>query len=146
MGRSNAMQENFWAHSPPLQSLDPSPHGLVEHLQQVAALASGFAQDWGADFAGLAGLWHDLGKYRPGFQRYIRQTADAHIEGRLPQGSDKSHSAAGALHALRVFEQAHGPDAARLARVLAYVIAGHHAGLADWTGGLIPACWAPAPR
>jgi CRISPR-associated endonuclease/helicase Cas3 len=130
------MQEDFWAHSPPIESPDQAAHGLVEHLQQVAVLASGFAQDWGAAFAGLAGLWHDLGKYRPGFQRYIRQTADAHIEGRLPQGSDKSHSAAGALHALRVFEQAHGPDAARLARVLAYVIAGHHAGLADWTGGL----------
>ena len=130
------MQPKFWAHSHPDDPANQPAHGLVDHLQQVAALAAQFAQDWGAAFAGLAGQWHDLGKYRPGFQRYIRQVADAHIEGRLPQGSEKSHSAAGALHALRVFEQAHGPDAARLARVLAYVIAGHHAGLADWTGSL----------
>ena len=130
------MQDDFWAHSHPDDPANQPAHGLVDHLQQVAALATQFAQGWGAGFAGLAGQWHDLGKYRPGFQRYIRQVADAHIEGRLPQGSEKSHSAAGALHALRVFEQAHGPDAARLARVLAYVIAGHHAGLADWTGSL----------
>ncbi len=130
------MQPKFWAHSHPDDPANQPAHGLVDHLQQVAALAARFAQDWGAEFASLAGQWHDLGKYRPGFQRYIRQVADAHIEGRLPQGSEKSHSAAGALHALRVFEQAHGPEAARLARVLAYVIAGHHAGLADWTGSL----------
>ena len=133
---SPTMPQDFWAHSPPPDSADQAAHGLVEHLQQVATLAAQFAQDWGAAFAGLAGQWHDLGKYRPGFQRYIRQTADAHIEGKLPQGSDKSHSAAGALHALQVFERAYGPGAAPLARVLAYVIAGHHAGLADWTGGL----------
>ncbi len=130
------MQPKFWAHSHPDDPAKQAAHGLVDHLQQVATLAARFAQDWGAEFAGLAGQWHDLGKYRPGFQRYIRQVADAHIEGRLPQGSEKSHSAAGALHALRVFEQAHGPEAARLARVLAYVIAGHHAGLADWTSSL----------
>ena len=130
-------QEDFWAHS----LIDDGggaqrSHGLCEHLQGVGALAAAFAQGWGAEFAALAGQWHDLGKFRPGFQRYIRQVADAHLEGRLPQGSEKSHSAAGALHALQVFEQAHGPEAARLARVLAYVIAGHHAGLADWTGSL----------
>jgi CRISPR-associated endonuclease/helicase Cas3 len=130
------MQPKFWAHSHPVDPASQPAHGLVDHLQQVASLAAQFAQDWGAAFAGLAGQWHDLGKYRPGFQRYIKQDANAHIEGRLPQGSEKSHSAAGALHALRVFELAHGPDAARLARVLAYVIAGHHAGLADWTGSL----------
>ena len=130
------MQPEFWAHSHPDDPANQPAHGLADHLQQVAALAAQFAQGWGAAFASLAGQWHDLGKYRPGFQRYIRQVADAHIEGRLPQGSEKSHSAAGALHALHVFEQAHGADAARLARVLAYVIAGHHAGLADWTGSL----------
>ena len=130
------MSEAFWAHSPPPETPEAPAHDLAQHLRAVAAGAQNFAQGWGAEFAELAGLWHDLGKFRPGFQRYIRQTADAHIEGRLPQGSEKTHSAAGALHALRLLEQAHGPEAGRLARVLAYVIAGHHAGLADWTAGL----------
>jgi len=84
----------------------------------------------------LAGLWHDLGKFRSGFQVYIRQTndPDAHIEGKLPSRSDKTHSAAGALHALRSFPRKFGSGSDRVARALAYVIAGHHAGLADWTG------------
>jgi hypothetical protein len=40
---------------------------------------NGFSVSW----AELAGRWHDLGKYRPGFQRYVRQTEDAHIERRV---------------------------------------------------------------
>ena len=128
------MPPDHWAHSHPAGT-GPA-HGLVEHLDAVAALAASFAEPWGPEFARLAGRWHDLGKFRPGFQRYIRQTSEAHLEGRLPAGSEKSHSAAGALHALAAFGQAHGADGERLARVLAYVIAGHHAGLADWTAGL----------
>lgn len=115
------------------------PHYLQDHLNAVATAASEFAQHLNsAQWAGIAGLWHDLGKYRPGFQRYIRLVngQDAHIEGKWPSGSDKTHSAAGALHALRVLEARFGPNGALLGRVLAYVIAGHHAGLGDWVAGL----------
>lgn len=110
-------------------------HGLEEHLRDVSALAGQFASRFGsADWAGLAGLWHDLGKYRPKFQQYIRGAsgyqADAHIE-TAPGRVD--HSTAGALHAVQRF----GPDPR--GRILAYLIAGHHAGLPDWhadeTGG-----------
>lgn len=91
----------------------------------------------GRTLAGLAGLWHDLGKYRDGFQRYLRMAAalaasEAHIEGKLPTGSDKSHSAAGALWALQHLAQTHGPQGIVIARVLQYLIAGHHAGLDNW--------------
>ena len=81
-------------------------------------------------WAYLAGLWHDLGKYRPGFQRYLRQSdnPDSHIEGKIG-GREKTHSAAGALWALQQLGEPNG-------RVLAYLIAGHHAGLDDWDGGL----------
>lgn len=115
-------------------------HGLVDHLQAVSALARAFAAAFGPDWAAIAGLWHDLGKFRPGFLRFIRGVngLDAHLEGRLPSGSDKTHSAAGALHALDVLGQRYGIDGRRLGRVLAYVIAGHHAGLADWATGLDP--------
>ncbi|HEY1128314.1 MAG TPA: CRISPR-associated endonuclease Cas3'' [Roseateles sp.] len=129
------------AHS---QNDDKDWHGLMAHLGKVATLAAEFSSAWGDTlWAGLAGAWHDLGKARPGFQRHIRRNPDAHIEGRAP-GAEKTHSAAGALHARAEFERlldARSADA--LARVLQYLIAGHHAGLADWQpqdghGGLAP--------
>lgn len=90
---------------------------------------SGVSSSW----AHAAGLWHDLGKYRPGFQRYVRLADgdDAHIEGKVA-GRDKTHSAAGALWAMRQLNQPNRP----YGHILAYLIAGHHAGLADWFGSL----------
>lgn len=127
-----------WAHSP-ADASEGSGHDLVEHLQAVASASAAFAPPGLKVWAEIAGLWHDLGKFRPGFQRYIRLNSDAHIEGRARlAGRDKTHSAAGALHALRSFQQHHGQGAELPARVLAYVIAGHHAGLANWHDGLSP--------
>ncbi|MHB1896167.1 MAG: CRISPR-associated helicase Cas3' [Metallibacterium sp.] len=112
-----------------------APHDLAEHLAQVGRLAGDFAQHYGAEWARLAGRWHDLGKYRPRFQHYIRQAsgfeADAHIKGEV--GGKAPHSTAGAMLAKEHFKQAGFGNAGR---VLAYLIAGHHAGLADWFGGL----------
>lgn len=126
-----------WAHSPPAGSAgDAQPHWLDDHLRAVAALARQFATPAQAPLAELAGLWHDLGKLRPGFQRYIRSTRDeaAHIERVADQA--KTHSAAGALWAATQLQRQHGPAGLLLARVLQYVIAGHHAGLDNWEGGL----------
>lgn len=102
-------------------------HSLSDHLREVARRAAAHASSFDAqDWAHLAGLWHDLGKYRPGFQRYLRAAAgaeaeNAHIEG----GAGRvSHSTAGALLACERFGSA--------GRVLAYLIASHHAGLYDW--------------
>lgn len=106
------------------------PHDLADHLKCVAALAADHARPFGAhDWAHLAGQWHDLGKYRPRFQHYIRTVsgfeADAHIKG---EAGKAPHSTAGAMLACDRFGAA--------GRVLAYLIAGHHAGLYDWFGGL----------
>lgn len=122
----------YWAHS--------GGHPLAVHLQSVAVRAEQFAGALGCEqifspWGKLAGKWHDLGKYRPGFQRYVRQAEDAHIEHRVA-GREKTHSAAGALWAMRQLEQKHGASGRLAARVLAYLIAGHHAGLADWEGDL----------
>lgn len=117
-------------------------HELREHLRSVASLASRFSQEFEGteevrSWAYLAGLWHDLGKYRAGFQRYLDQSGDedAHVEGKVA-GRDKTHSAAGALWAIRRLEETHGAQGKLAARVLAYLIASHHAGLYDWDGGL----------
>jgi CRISPR-associated endonuclease/helicase Cas3 len=126
MTQSSDHRPDPWAHTRQTDKGIES-HDLVEHLHEVARLAAGHAAPFGGHaWAHLAGLWHDLGKYRPGFQRYLRaaSTADAenaHIEG----GAGRvSHSTAGALLACERFGTP--------GRVLAYLIAGHHAGLYDW--------------
>ena len=106
------------------------PHDLADHLVGVAARAACHAQAFGAeDWAHLAGLWHDLGKYRLRFQHYIRKVSgfdpEAHIKG---EAGKAPHSTAGAMLACDRFGEA--------GRILAYLIAGHHAGLYDWFGGL----------
>ena len=101
-------------------------HGLREHLAGTARRAAAFGKAFGGEqWASVAGWWHDLGKYRPEFQHYIRTASgfdpEAYLEG-APGRVD--HSTAGAIHAVRQWG-VHG-------RVLAYLIAGHHAGLPDW--------------
>lgn len=109
---------------------------LDDHLKSVGQMAGGFAPPLLAELARLAGLWHDLGKRRTGFQRYMRAAGpDGHIEGPVAD-RDKSHSAAGALWALHHLQHRFGRPGALLSRLLQYAIAGHHAGLADWEGDL----------
>ena len=131
-------EDSHWAHV----RIDPNtglpvPHLLHDHLIGVADRASDFAASFGAEWAWIAGLWHDLGKYRSGFSKYIRQAnaIDAHIEGRI-RDRDKTHSAAGAVWAERLLLERFGTEGRMMARALQYVIAGHHAGLDNWDGGL----------
>lgn len=61
-------------------------HDLDDHLRAVAELAARHASAMGsADWAQLAGLWHDLGKYAKEFQRRIKSVSgydpDAHLKG-----------------------------------------------------------------
>jgi CRISPR-associated endonuclease/helicase Cas3 len=103
---------------------------LDSHLGKVADLAATFASTFGAgEWGRLAGLWHDLGKYRGSFQRYLRKA-----EGVDQAGSSEEcapgrvdHSTVGAIHAVDSLGEA--------GRAVAYVIAGHHAGLPDAVGG-----------
>ncbi|MDR3638624.1 MAG: CRISPR-associated endonuclease Cas3'' [Isosphaeraceae bacterium] len=110
--------------------LESDWHLLEAHLHDSACLAAGFASEFGAsEWGRLAGLWHDLGKFSDAFQDYLHGSAAsggglhaAEVVGRV------DHSTAGAQHAAR---QARIP----LGRLLAYCIAGHHAGLPDNEGG-----------
>ena len=86
---------------------------LAEHLRQVAGLARARAAKFGAgEWGYVAGLLHDLGKYSAEFQ--------ARLEGRSGR---VDHSTAGAVEACRQWQE--------LARPLQFVVAGHHAGLAN---------------
>ncbi len=89
---------------------------LRDHLSQVADLAAGFASHFNLDRLGaLAGLLHDLGKYSIPFQDRLRG-APVRVD----------HSTHGAKLAI----ERYGP----LGWLLAYGIAGHHAGLANGSG------------
>lgn len=106
-------------------------HPLQKHLQKVAQLAKRFAGRYGALFAEYAGLLHDLGKFQEAFQKYIRHASgfekeNAHLEDVESTKLRKiPHSTAGAKYAVEHLNPFFG-------HLLAYLIAGHHAGLADW--------------
>lgn len=106
-------------------------HLLKNHLVKVAELAKKFAGTRGALFAEYAGLLHDLGKFQQAFQDYIIKVSgfekeNAHLEDVECQQPNKiPHSTAGAKYAVNQLDPL-------LGHLLAYLIAGHHAGLADW--------------
>ena len=96
---------------PPAHERDWEP--LRAHLGRVARRAGRYGEAFDSRAWGrVAGLWHDLGKYRPEFQEYLR--------GRHP---GVPHAGAGA--ALAATRRADGATA------LAFAVAGHHAGLAN---------------
>jgi CRISPR-associated endonuclease/helicase Cas3 len=112
----------FYAHTKENDSNPDHWQKLIDHLTQTARFARDFAEAFNArDFGYLAGLWHDVGKYSKAFQDMLLATADteAHIETR----SHVDHSTAGAILAWRQFKD--------IGKIMAYAIAGHHAGLTD---------------
>lgn len=103
----------FFAHSG-LLSNQSDWQSLAEHLESVGQLAAERAAPFGGQqLAQIAGLLHDIGKYTDEFQR--------RINGDLIR---VDHSTRGAMLAV----ERYGPVVGRL---LAYGIAGHHAGLAN---------------
>lgn len=112
----------FYAHSLPGRPTEEF-EALEKHLREVAAQAAAFAEPFGAaDWAHLAGLWHDLGKYSNAFQEYLLSTADGGLHRAELRGT-VDHTSAGAQHAAASFPV--------LGHLLAFAIAGHHAGLHD---------------
>lgn len=110
----------YYAHSG--QQADRSDWQLLrDHLAAVAELARARAHVFGgADWAHLAGLLHDLGKYSVAFQNRLN-------------GSDQraDHSTAGAKVVIEHLTQIQGAEWGAVAKLLGFVIAGHHAGLAN---------------
>jgi len=67
------MPARYFAHSLPGKP-QSEWQPLETHLLNVAELARSFAEDFnGGDWAYLAGLWHDLGKYSDEFQNMLKQ-------------------------------------------------------------------------
>lgn len=119
--RLDREEQRFLAHTSPVVGGDGQP--IAEHLRNVGSLAGQYASWFSAgELAEAAGLWHDIGKYSEAFQDYLAAAVqpDVHRGDALPR---TDHSTAGAQHAASRFP--------RVGHLLAYVIAGHHAGLPD---------------
>jgi CRISPR-associated endonuclease/helicase Cas3 len=87
---------------------------LDEHLCAVGARAGEFAAAFGfAKWGEAAGLLHDIGKVSDAYLAYI-----------CGRGNSPDHSTAGAIEAMRRYGEICG-------RLLAFTVAGHHAGLSD---------------
>lgn len=102
----------FYAHSG-TKSDQSDWQVLSDHLNSVATLSKAKASAFGAEeMAFFAGLLHDLGKYSIEFQNRLNGSS-------LPA----DHSTAGAKVAVELW--------GKLGYLIAFVIAGHHAGLAN---------------
>jgi CRISPR-associated endonuclease/helicase Cas3 len=110
MQQSN--QAVYYAHSGKLEDLSDG-QTLLDHLSQASEIAEQNAQWFGAQqLAKYAGLLHDLGKYCPEFRKRL-QGEKIRVD----------HATAGAQVAAERWQL--------MGKLLAYCIAGHHAGLAN---------------
>ncbi len=111
----------------------PEFQDLEEHLNETASRAERFAERFKSGLWGdLLGKWHDLGKASPSWQDYLYSQANTNSGASSDQGYEGEkgmHSTAGAVLAQ---SKACDPERDCRSRLLAYAIAGHHAGLPDW--------------
>jgi CRISPR-associated endonuclease/helicase Cas3 len=106
----------FYAHTPPKDS--DTWHELKAHLSKVADRAEKLADKFEAGkIAYYGGLWHDLGKYNPDFQKYLEQCKIASETNSSEPKSRVPHAIYGAKLAVEKFQP------------IAPLIYGHHGGL-----------------
>ncbi|GGI85641.1 CRISPR-associated helicase/endonuclease Cas3 [Deinococcus wulumuqiensis] len=117
--------EDYWAHTPSDGS-GGQPHDLLKHLQDTAKLAQQFAKIFDAgNLAYLLGIWHDLGKYNPEFQQYLRDAKKAEEQGQELGRKGPPHAVWGAMLLQNRLGQ--HPQAS----TFTLPVLGHHAGLED---------------
>ena len=126
----------FYAHSligQPKDKWQP----LEEHLGKVAEKATDFGLAFdSSDWCWNAGCLHDLGKADERFQAYLARSNgldDVEYDG--VDNERVNHSGAGAAYAIECMGEMPG-------KTLAYLSAGHHAGLPDWHADCTAQCGA----
>lgn len=102
---------------------------LSDHSLRVAQIASQFSIAFNSQqAASLLGLVHDLGKSRSAFQGYLRRQNG--IDASDCDNGEHDHSGVGACWLAK--------EVPGFGKLLSYCVAGHHAGLPDWLGGVNP--------
>lgn len=97
------MKNQFVAHIRANADGSWSIQSLEDHLKAVAKIAGEFSETFGnRDWGELLGHWHDLGKFLPAWQAYIRRETgfdeDAHIENsRQEHWTGRAHARARGL-------------------------------------------------
>jgi len=127
---SKYMKESFYAHS---KDGEPPERWqlLEEHVTRVAEMAAMFSRAFGSEnWSVVAGRLHDVGKSHPDFQAYLKRSSgiNASEYDDPGTGSHPNHSGTGAILAYERWPNIIG-------KTIAYLVAGHHAGLPDWFGG-----------
>ena len=110
------MPTTYYAHS-----AENQPHArwqtFADHAHKVGEMAAAFAAAFGAqEIARYTGELHDLGKYSPAFQERLHSSS-----------KPVDHTTAGARIAIERWGNVIG-------KLMAFCIAGHHAGLANGSG------------
>ncbi|MFP4128531.1 MAG: CRISPR-associated helicase Cas3' [Desulfonatronovibrio sp.] len=102
---------NYYAHT--VEDKGPDEwQSLEEHLYNVGKLAAKFSGVFNAaEWGGLVGRLHDIGKYRPEFQEKLVKQSSRRVD----------HKGVGAKLA---YEKLENPG-----KLISYCIAGHHGGL-----------------
>lgn len=120
----------YYAHTP---GKTGEWHKLTDHLQAVAERARSFAEPFGAgEVAYWLGVLHDLGKFNPDFQTYLKEAERARKENLVGPARGPDHSSAGMVVARTAYSQDY-PQLGQTAQggEIAWAAASHHAGLAD---------------
>ena len=123
MGCMDSARLRLYAHTLP-NACEEKWELLDEHLEKVAQLCESFAVKFGAgEWGWIAGHCHDLGKGSDEFQAYLHvQGRDKENAGEESTANRVDHSTFGARFVVSALP---GPAG----RILAFCIAGHHAGL-----------------
>lgn len=140
---SNVNNENFriahrkWLDNEtcvdePLYTFPNDKAGIPGHLNMVQYYVGQLIKDLPASireawlrWAEAAALWHDLGKFSKEFLDHIHHSSSSSEAEEKHFGKKVDHSTAGAKHASTHW----GTSKTPYGDMLAYVIAGHHAGL-----------------
>ncbi|MHB8278306.1 MAG: CRISPR-associated helicase Cas3' [Candidatus Humimicrobiaceae bacterium] len=122
------MEKEYYAHT-----LEDRPQNewqkLEDHLKNVADLARHFAESFNAgDWAYIAGLLHDIGKYSQEFQSMLIKTADNNTN--IEKKGHPDHSTASAQLIFRHFDE-NNPNLLYFSQILSLCIMSHHSGMVD---------------
>ena len=108
-----------------------APQLLEDHLRETAETAAEFAAEFDSrEWGYVLGIGHDTGKGRDIWLEYLRDKSGFGYDEEASSETIPTkleHSCPGA----KLIENLFGKE---IGRLLSYCIAGHHAGLPDWTG------------